>query len=72
MGPEVKLVDSAEETAKEAKILLKGMNFMAPPDTKGGYRLFVTDLPQQFSKAATLFLGEERISVEQVILGESV
>lgn len=72
MGPEVRLVDSAEETAKEAKNLLKGMSLMAPPDTKGGYRLFVTDLPQQFSMAATLFLGEDRVPVEQVTLDESV
>lgn len=72
MGPDVKLVDSAEETAKEAKNLLKGMNLLAPPDTNGGYRLFVTDLPQQFSKVATLFLGENRVPVEQAILDESV
>ena len=70
MGPDVKLVDSAQETTKEAKNLLGEMGLFAPSDASGGYRLFVTDLPQQFSKVATLFLGEDHVPVEQVVLEE--
>ena len=72
MGSDVKLVDSAEETAKEAKNLLKDMNLLAPDNTKGGYQIFVTDLPKQFSDVAALFLGINQVPVELVVVDEIV
>ena len=72
MGPEVRLIDSAEETAGEARNVLKDLGLLAPRDAHGGYQVFVTDLPGQFSKVAKLFLKEHRLHVEQVILDEMV
>jgi glutamate racemase len=72
MGPDVQLVDSAEEITKEARNLLKAMNILAPPTAQGGYQMFVTDLPQQFSTIATLFLGQERVHVERIELDEII
>lgn len=72
MGPDVRLVDSAEETAKDAKTLLKGIDLLAPDHSEGGYQVFVTDLPQQFSNVASLFLGMDQVPVERVIVDEIV
>ncbi|MGA1844028.1 MAG: glutamate racemase [bacterium] len=70
MGQEVRLVDSAEETTREAKAVLDAKGLLAPPAARGGYQIYVTDLPRQFTQVATLFLGEERVPVEQVNLDE--
>ena len=54
----IKLVDSASATAKEAKIILKKYNLK---NTAGkSYRLdcFVTDLPMKFERLGKTFLGE--------------
>jgi glutamate racemase len=58
MGSAVRLVDSAEETAKEVESLLK----KATPGKKGGkgvHSFFVTDAPDRFIKVGRRFLGEK-------------
>jgi glutamate racemase len=66
MGPEITLIDSAEETAKELHHLL-GEGNMLHPQTEGAERsYFVSDVPRRFREVAELFLGGPLPSVERV------
>ena len=58
MGPRVKLVDSAEETAKEVRVVLKRES-MGRAKGKGVPSFFVTDAPDRFIKVGRRFLGEK-------------
>lgn len=58
MGGGVRLVDSAEETAREVEsILRKGAIFRKTG--KGAHGFFVTDAPDRFIKVGRRFLGEK-------------
>lgn len=56
MGPEVKLVSSAEETALEVKKTLEEHDLINPQG-KGQKKFFVTDNPERFRSLAEIFLG---------------
>lgn len=56
MGPEVKLIDSAEQTALEAQRLLKSMNLLRGSG-RGRRSYFVSDDPARFLKLAGRLLG---------------
>jgi glutamate racemase len=57
MGPQVQLVDSAQQVALEAKELLEKSR-MLRTHLRGGQHMFiVSDEPQQFQKLAMRFLG---------------
>ncbi len=58
MGVRVRLVDSAEETAKEVEQALKTMT-LGRRVGKGGHSFFVTDAPDRFFKVGRRFLGEK-------------
>ena len=58
MGRGVKLVDSAEETAKEVQTALKKKS-LAREKGKGTPSFFVTDAPDRFIKVGQRFLGEK-------------
>lgn len=58
MGNAVRLVDSAEETAKEVAAMLK-KRAMARKTGKGLHSFFVTDAPERFIKVGRRFLGEK-------------
>ena len=58
MGRAVKLVDSAEETAKEVQTALKKKS-LAREKGKGAPSFFVTDAPDRFIKVGQRFLGEK-------------
>ncbi len=58
MGGAVRLVDSAEETAKEVEQVLKHAA-LARKAGKGGHSFFVTDAPDRFIKVGRRFLGEK-------------
>jgi glutamate racemase len=58
MGRGVRLVDSAEETAKEVELLLKRGSIMRK-NGKGAHSFFVTDAPERFIKVGRRFLGEK-------------
>jgi len=58
LGSGVRLVDSAEETAKEVEAALK-KNTMARKTGKGTHSFFVTDAPDRFIKVGRRFLGEK-------------
>jgi glutamate racemase len=58
MGSGVRLVDSAEETAKEVELILKKAA-IAKKTGKGVHSFFVTDAPDRFIKVGRRFLGEK-------------
>jgi len=58
MGDAVRLVDSAEETAREVARELESRDLLAPRDSDGGLSAFVSDLPLRFRQVGELFLGE--------------
>lgn len=66
MGKEVKLVDSAEETAKEAKDLLEECGLRSESKRKGRLKIYVSDEPDKISVSAKRFLGRRIDSVERV------
>lgn len=69
VGPDVRLIDSAEETAAEAGSVLAAANLRAPA---GGapphHRFVVTDAAEQFSRTAAHFLGAPLEHVETLAL----
>jgi glutamate racemase len=66
MGPRVKLVDSAESTAEEARGLLERDRALAAPGAAGTeHHFFVTDAPGPFQAVAERFLGRSDLKLEQ-------
>ncbi|MCC7202184.1 MAG: glutamate racemase [Nitrospirae bacterium] len=80
MGDGVRLIDSAEETAKEVKEVLTRLNLLASSAETSGTefnsvhnnvsnrRFFVTDVPRRFEEQGSRFLGEKIGKVEKVAL----
>ncbi|MCA9772353.1 MAG: glutamate racemase [Myxococcales bacterium] len=62
MGPDVRLIDSATETAEEVSSLVGGPGTPRRPTR----RLFTTDLPERFVRVGTNFLGEDISHTELV------
>lgn len=58
MGSNVRLVDSAEETAKEVESALK-KDALTKKKSKAIHSFFVTDAPDRFIKVGRRFLGEK-------------
>jgi glutamate racemase len=58
MGDSVRLVDSAEETAKEVESALK-KGALTKKKSKAIHSFFVTDAPDRFIKVGRRFLGEK-------------
>ncbi len=56
LGPEVQLVDSATETAREVERTLAAQR-LARTDGAGSASFFVTDVPDRFTKIGGRFLG---------------
>lgn len=67
-GPEVLLVDSAEETATTVQQLFRRQG-LENPDSGGGREFYVTDVPNRFERVGKAFLGAELGRVEQVEIG---
>jgi glutamate racemase len=57
-GPEIRLVDSAEETALALEELLQRQGLAAPADQSPSHRYVVSDDPARFAAVAARFLGE--------------
>ncbi len=68
MGPGVKLVDSAEETARTVAEILGNENLLRPSSEKGNHHFFVTDVPAGFIRVGNRFLGGKLGDVHQVSL----
>jgi len=58
LGKDVRLVDSAEETAKEVAAALKRLQ-IANKSGKASHGFFVTDAPERFVKVGRRFLGDK-------------
>jgi len=57
MGNGVRLVDSAHETARTVKRVLKERGLLSDRNKSRPYRYFVTDEPENFKKIGEMFLG---------------
>ena len=66
MGRAVKLVDSAEETAREARNLLEECGLKYPGRRAGRSKFYVSDAPDKFLTVAKRFLGKDVKTAEQV------
>jgi len=69
IGPRVKLIDSAEETAAATSLALREAGLLAPSGTAGECRFVASDAPDQFLRAGQRFLGDAIGRVEKVTLG---
>jgi glutamate racemase len=69
MGPEVTIIDSAEETARDVFDLLAGGNILNRGKGAAGCSFFVTDIPHRFSETGSRFFGREleNVSVVDII-----
>ena len=72
MGPEVTLVDSAEETARTVAAILDEQQLLRPAAEQGNHHYFVTDVPAGFIRVGNRFLGGRLGDVYQVNLDEQV
>ncbi len=63
VGPRVRLIDSAEETAADARRMLAEHDLSAPAG-EGSYRFIASDDPQQFLALGQRFFGETIECVE--------
>jgi glutamate racemase len=70
LGPEVVLVDSAQNAAAALARKLFDEGLARPPDEKPGRTTICsTDVPAQFSRLAERFLGEKIPAIQQVSVG---
>lgn len=69
LGPSVRLIDSAEETAAETARTLAGAGLGADPRADPSYRFIASDDPLQFLQLGQRFLGGTMEGVEIRTLG---
>jgi len=65
---EVKIIDSAEASAKFAENFLREKQLSAKGGTPESERFFVTDMPAAFFNQASRFLGRDLKHVEKIII----
>lgn len=70
MGPDVTLVDSAEETARTVATILQEKCMLRPPAELGNHHYYVTDVPAGFIRVGNRFLGGKLGDVYQVSLDD--
>ena len=68
VGPNVQLVDSAEETAKDVRLRLMQQQLLQATEPTLSLRFFVTDIPDRFERVGGIFLGEKLQGVTTVSL----
>ncbi len=69
MGPEVRLIDSATETAAEVAGILAKLKWKKEGQGQVVRKYFVTDTPSRFVKIGKLFLEDSLLTAEQVAVG---
>ncbi|MEP6906213.1 MAG: glutamate racemase, partial [Gemmatimonadales bacterium] len=69
VGREVRLIDSAEETAAETVATLRERNLTHEGEATPSYRFISSDVPDQFLRVGQRFLGKSIDNVETVTLG---
>lgn len=70
VGDGVKLVDSAEETARTVAETLRAKEMTRPSSEEGNHHYYVTDIPAGFIRVGNRFLGGKLGDVYQVNLDE--
>ncbi len=65
-GPQVRLVDSAQETARAVETTLRESDLLRRASTAGRHRFLVSDSPASFAKVGSRFLGHALAGVEWV------
>jgi len=70
LGPSIRLIDSAEQTAAAVSRELAASTLHAPASQKGHVHFVVSDAPQQFVKVGKRFLGERVKDVEVKVIGD--
>lgn len=65
-GPDVRLVDSAEETAREVAAVLEARGLCAARKEGGSHRFLASDAPGNLARAGERFLGHALSDVEWV------
>jgi glutamate racemase len=68
MGEEVRLVDSATETAQEVEELLDSQGLLRRENVAPTRTYYVTDSPERFRKVGERFLGQTLTEVEKVTI----
>ena len=68
MGLDVRLVDSAEETARTVTEILRSAGLLRPAAERGNHHYFVSDVPAGFVRVGERFLGSRLEDVYQVHL----
>ena len=69
LGPDVLLVSSAEETARDVAAELARTGAAAPPGAPAGHRFLTTGDADRFTALADLFLGHPVDEVVSVAVG---
>jgi glutamate racemase len=69
MGPSVRLIDSARETARELASVIDTAGLAAPRDANPTQRWIATDDAARFARVGALFMGNAPAPVEVVELG---
>jgi glutamate racemase len=69
VGREVRLIDSAEETAAETATTLRDAGLAHSATDSARYRFIASDAPEQFLRVGGRFLGSSIDRVETVTLG---
>lgn len=69
LGPDVKLIDSAAETAAETRRVLEDADLLAPSGNVPSHRFVASDDPRQFLALGQRFLGNAIEQVEIRTLG---
>jgi glutamate racemase len=65
-GPDIKLIDSGQETSKVVSEMLENMHLVTNTDGKGVFKCFVSDIPDKFDEVGTRFLGEPIVNAKRV------
>lgn len=71
MGPEVTLISSAEETARETRCILEEKNLLHPEESSPVHRYYVSGPAGNFRSMAIKILGEEIRPYQVVLDGEA-
>ena len=70
MGPSVRLIDSAEETAAAVARELTVSGLAGPTSAKASAHFVVSDAADQFERVGAAFLGDRVREVKTVVLGQ--
>lgn len=63
LGPRVRLIDSAEETARETQAVLSELGLRAPTGGRGRREFYASDAPERFKRLAKRMLGPGAMKV---------